>query len=412
MKPRQKVIVLAVALMFVLSSSARGGAKCKVLHNFGASGDGTDPWGPPVLDSKGNLYGFTGSGGTGQCSDYGCGIVYELSPRPNGTWREEVLHNFTDDGKGEFPWGAPILDTAGNLFGTSVGDTDGTPSTAFELSPSPDGWLHTLLYADGAGPGLLMDGSGNLYGDIGSAKGGWYDAVGELSPNLDGWTYTRLYSFCSQTECADGWDMYHPPIWDGPDKLYGTTYYGGMGLQQCLYGCGVVFRMIRNSHGTWTYQVLHRFNPSTTDGTSPAAGLVMDAAGNFYGSTVFGGPNTNGTIFKLAFSNGRWKETQLYTFPNCDDGCLPGGTMVFDKAGNLYGTASGGIAACDTATCGTVFKLAPQKNGKWKYSVVYKFHGPDGNGPVAVIIDRKGHLFGTTASGGKYNWGVAFEITP
>lgn len=397
-----------LGLALILVPAAWTASKYKALHNFGGGNDGLDPWAPLLLDAKGDLYGVTG-GGPGE---YGNGIVFELIPQANGTWKETVLHTFTGGDGGAFPWGGLIRTDAGNLFGTMSGYGSYAVGGVFELSPNSDDWVYNIPYAHGAGPGLLMDGSGNLYGQMGLGRYDSSGAIAELSLRSDGWVYTDLYDFCSQYGCPDGWDMYHPPIWDGLDKLYGTTYYGGMGLQQCLYGCGVIFRMIRNSDGSWTYQVLHRFNPFTTDGTSPAAGLAMDPAGNFYGSTLFGGPNTNGTIFKLALSNGHWKETQLYTFPNCDDGCLPGGTMVFDKAGNLYGTASGGIAACDTETCGTVFKLTPQKNGKWKYSVVYKFHGPDGNAPVAVIIDSQGHLFGTTASGGKYNQGVAFEITP
>jgi len=87
--------------------------------------------------------------------------------------------------------------------------------------------------------------------------------------------------------------------------------------------------------------------------------------------------------------------------------------MVFDKAGNLYGTASGGVADCGGYTCGVVFKLTPQKNGKWNYSVLHKFNGSDGGFVVyGVILDEKGNLYGTTQSFGKYNAGVAFEITP
>ena len=409
---RGAVLPTVLAVCLFLAPAALGAVKCKVLHSFGTAGDGTVPAGAPVLDGEGNLYGVTGGGGTGQCSDYGCGTVYELMPGNNGKWKEVILHSFTAGSDGAGPWGAPVFDVSGDLYGAMVGDSSYAVGGVFELIPKPGGWSNDVIYASGAGPGLVMDGSGNLYGGIGDGRYKYYGAIAELSPGSGGWNYADLYDFCSQYGCPDGWGLYYPLIWDGPDKLYGTTYYGGMGLQQCLYGCGVIFRMIRESDGMWSYHVLHRFDPSTKDGLSPAAGLVMDAAGNFYGNTVGGGPNKTGTVFKLAYSGGRWKETQLYAFPNCADGCLPSGTMVFDKAGNLYGTASGGIVACGGETCGTVFKLTPQKNGKWKYSVVYKFHGPDGFGPVAVITDDKGHLFGTTGSGGKYNWGVAFEITP
>jgi len=103
----------------------------------------------------------------------------------------------------------------------------------------------------------------------------------------------------------------------------------------------------------------------------------------------------------------------LYDFPDYAEGTNPGYAMGFDKAGNLYGVAaSGGLADCGGYTCGVVFKLTPQKNGKWKYSVLHKFAGADGGFPLGVILDDKGNLYGTTQAFGKYGAGVAFEITP
>jgi uncharacterized repeat protein (TIGR03803 family) len=138
----------------------------------------------------------------------------------------------------------------------------------------------------------------------------------------------------------------------------------------------------------------------------------LDASGDLYGVTGLGGVHDQGTVFKFAFIGGHWKQTVLYDFPNCADGCFPGRTLVFDKLGNLYGVSDGGIADCGGYTCGVVFKIAPQKNGKWTYSVLHKFTGKDGAFPWGVIVDGKGNLFGTTENGGTYNSGVAFEITP
>jgi uncharacterized repeat protein (TIGR03803 family) len=137
----------------------------------------------------------------------------------------------------------------------------------------------------------------------------------------------------------------------------------------------------------------------------------MDEAGNFYGATWVGGRYNQGTVFKLANVGGKWKETILYDFPNCQRGCMVEGTLARDKAGNLYGTAAGGTGNCGY-TCGVVFKLAPQKNGKWKYSVLHNFT-PAGGGLqpfYGVILDDKGHLFGVTSQFGKYSGGTAFEI--
>jgi uncharacterized repeat protein (TIGR03803 family) len=368
------------------------------------------------LDGKGNVYGVTIAGGTGQqCSDNGCGTVFELIHQPNGLWRERVLHSFVGDSDGALPDGALILDAAGNIYGTVVGDRSTDAHGVFELRHNPSGWSNTILYSNGAGPGLLMDKSGNLFGTIG--PGDYFDAgaIGELFPGFDRWNYTQLYSFCNQNSCPDGVGVLAPPIWDGKGNLFGITEGGGIGQPAChvSLGCGVAFKMTPNGDGTWSYHVLHRFASYPTDGQIPDGGLARDPAGNLYGVTVYGGKYNTGRVFKLSLSGGRWKETSLYDFPDCASGCLPAGTLVFDRSGNLYGTSSGGLADCEGYTCGVVFKLTPEKSGKWKYTVVYKLHGTDGAFlPYGVILDGKGHIFGSTSAGGKYNFGVAFEIMP
>jgi len=416
MKPKFISIMLAVALAFVLTSSAERGVNYKVLHNFGAGKDGSGPFGPPVLDNKGNLYGVTGSGGAGQCSDYGCGTVFELMPDAGGKWKEAILHSFMAGNDGSAPWGVLIPDEKDSIYGTLHGDVGFAADGVFRLRRGVGGWTNTVIYENYAGPGLTSDPLGNLYGDMTPGQYKYYDAIAELSPNSNGWKYAALYSFCGQQGCPDGWEMPAPPMWDRKGNMFGTTIYGGIGQPACWisYGCGVVFEMTPNGDGTWTYTVLHRFlEHSSKDGQSPNGGLAIDSAGSLYGVTVYGGAYNRGRVFKLAFSDGQWKETSLYDFPNCNQGCLPAGTPVFDKAGNLYATASGGLVDCGGQTCGVIFKLSPQKNGKWKYSALYKLHGTDGQFlPYGVILDGKGNLFGTTPSGGKYGAGVAFEITP
>jgi len=379
----------------------------KVLHNFGAAGDGTEPNGPLILDGSGNLYGVT-FGGPGE---YGNGVVFELTPQLNGFWKEAILHNFAAGSDGAFPWGGLLLGGAGNVYGTLQGDFSFAVSGVFELSPGD--WSNTLLYNGYAGPGLAFDKLGNLYGEIGTGqnKAG---AIGELSPSTGGWTYTQLYSFCSQGNCADGDGEPAPPIWDGKGNLWGTTTEGGIAMRSCSFGCGVIFELTPNGDGTWTYHVQHQFASFTNDGQLPYGSLVMDAAGNFYGSTWLGGAHGHGTVFKFALSGGKWKETILYDFPNCNYGCMVEGTLALDKAGNLYGTAAGGPGSCAGFACGVVFKLAPQTGGAWKYSVVCPFTEATGGVQpfYGVILDAKGNLYGVTSSFGKYGAGTAFEITP
>jgi len=156
---------------------------------------------------------------------------------------------------------------------------------------------------------------------------------------------------------------------------------------------------------------MHSFSGGS-DGQYPwNAGLVLDAKGNAYGTTLQGG--SSGTVFELSpAGDGQWRETVLYNFPNAEEnGGGPAAGLAFDKAGNLYGTTSaGGDPIC---SCGVVFKLTPGSNGKWKYSVLHRFTGQDGRGPEAsMILDDNGNIYGTTTEGGPGGYGVVFEITP
>ena len=387
-----------------------GAPKYKVLHNFGSSKDGTLPYGPLLLDAKGDLYGVTATGGGSGCGGYGCGTVFGLTGKSNGKWTETVLHAFADNGDGAIPESNLVSDAQGNLYGTTKGDVGGP--AVFELMPGSGGWDLSLIYTKGNNPGLLLGQTDILYGSIG--PGG----IGELSPGSKGWTYTDLYDFCgpglewggdqSPTTCRDGNLMESPLNWDAQGNLYGTTLYGGDMHCDGGWGCGVAFQMTPNGDGTWTYHVLHRFGSFKQDGQLPAAGLVLDAAGNAYGVTWSGGQYNCGNIFELVPSDGRWKETVLYNFRGTE-GCGPLYTLAFDAAGALYGMAQGGDKKC--GPCGVIFKLARQKSGKWKYSVLHTFHGPEGADPYGVILDGNGNIFGTAEEGGKYNLGVAFEIT-
>jgi hypothetical protein len=335
--------------------------------------------------------------------------------RAKGTWKEVVLHSFTAGSDGSAHWGRLVLDQTGNIYGTLYGDVGFAADGVFQLSSGSDGWTNAVIYDSYAGPGLTSDSAGNIYGDMTAGQNEYYDALAELSRGSNGWNYTSLYSFCGEHGCPDGWAMPDPPIWDGKGNMFGTTTKGGVGQPACwtTEGCGVVYEMVPNGDGTWTYQVLHRFLEfSPSDGQSPEGGLVMDRAGSLYGTAALGGAYDNGMAFKLTRSSGGWGLTVLYDFPDCKLGCGPSGNLVFDKSGNLYGVNGGGLPNCGY-DCGVIYRLLPQKNGKWKYSVLHKFTGKDGNFPgYGMAIDGKGNLFGVTTSGGKYNQGVAFEITP
>ncbi len=209
---------------------------------------------------------------------------------------------------------------------------------------------------------------------------------------------------------GDGEDAYQGVILDASGNVYGATEGGGTGKQGCIStGCGIDYELHHTPDGKWKEIVLHDFGTGGDD-MMTSGGLILDAAGNLYGAAG-GGAYNQGVVYRLKReSGGHWKAAIQYTFIGGADGGGPG-DLVMDKSGNLFGaTVNGGDAHCG---CGVVFKLAPGPKGKWKYSVLHRFTGYDGAQPyAALILDSKGNLYGTTATGGSGGAGVAFEITP
>ena len=269
--------------------------------------------------------------------------------------------------------------------------------------------------------GLIMDAAGNFYGTTGELGGTTF----ELSPSGGGgWTETVLYHFGSGDDAAD---PNSGLIMDGAGNLYGTTKYGGSFsfTGGCADGCGTVFELSPIEGGGWRETILHRFR-NGSDGTYPDfAGVIMDAAGNLYGTTSYGGVYGYGIVFELSpRAGGGWTETVLHSFGNGDDGSWPQAGLTIDSAGNLYGTTFwGGIYRYCTGGnggCGTVFELSPSPGGGWTETVVHSFNGVDGWGPrSALILDAGGNLYGTTEVGGVHTCsygpagcGTVFEISP
>jgi uncharacterized repeat protein (TIGR03803 family) len=168
--------------------------------------------------------------------------------------------------------------------------------------------------------------------------------------------------------------------------------------------------------GAWTQTLLHKFADNGSDGFNPLAGLIPDASGNLYGTTSSGGAYGYGAVFELApAGGGSWTETILHSFDdNGTDGFYPLAGLIFDGSGNLYGTTElGGSLDCGGTGCGTLFELTPQAGGTWTETVLYVFHGTDGNRPYAgLTFGSSGSLSGTTQQGGANNYGTAFDIAP
>lgn len=398
------------------TSSLAWPATYMVIQDFDCSSGACGPSGPLTLDQNYNLYGSVSGGGMNAE-----GVVFELTRNPDDTWTQTVLHSFDFGIDGESPRFGLALDGAGSLYGTTTTGGPQDLGTTFQLSPNGRGWTINLIHDSASGP-LVLDSTGNVYGPIGPGayKNG---AVAELSSGPSGWSYTALYSFCRAPGCSDGSDPQGPLAWDAAGNLYGTTLYGGIFPHpaKCAdaRGCGVVFRLRPRPDGTWQYRILHWFGAFIDDGQLPNGGLVVDGKGNVYGSTGYGGENfSGGTVFKLSphppglGQSTLYSETQIYNFPDCTQGCGPENPLVMDQAGNLYGTAGGGNTSCDGVYCGVVFRLKAQPDGTWKYSVLHKFSGPDGWAPTGITLAPDGTIYGTTLLGGKFNLGVAYEITP
>jgi uncharacterized repeat protein (TIGR03803 family) len=206
-----------------------------------------------------------------------------------------------------------------------------------------------------------------------------------------------LYSFKGS---SDGSFPAGALVSDKSGSLYGATGTGGAGARW-----GTIFRLtMRNGH--WTHTVLYRFKGGT-DGAGPVGGLIFDQAGNLYGTTTYGGSGW-GTVFKLSPRSGEWTETVIYSFQGGTNGALPYAGLVFDGAGSLYGTTrSGGPAGL-----GTVFELTRRGNA-WTEKVILTLWGSDGYFPEAgLIVDKARNLFGTAQYGGSFGGGTVFKLKP
>lgn len=350
--------------------------------------------------------------------------MFELTPKAGRGWKETILHNFNNNGRdGIYPYGGLIFDGTGNLYGTTAEGGAHNGGTVFELTPKAGGgWTEKVLHAfnynngsDGTNPyvSLIFDAVGNLYGT--TYNGGSYNhgTVFELTPKAGGgWTETVLYNF--NPNGIDGTNPYASLIFDGTGNLYSTTNYGGS------QNSGTVFELTPQAGGGWTESVLHSFKNNSRDGNAPFASLILDSVGNLYGTTSSGGAHGDGTVFELTPSaGGGWTEKVLHNFNlNGRDGASPFSGLIFDAAGNLYGTTlQGGDHTYCGGGCGTVFELTPKAGGGWTEKLLHKFNfftGKSGEYPNAgLVFDAAGNLYGTTLNGGvPENAGTVFEIIP
>ena len=329
-----------------------------------------------------------------------------------------MLYRFTGGSDGYYPGSAVVSDSHGNLYGTTVDGGSHNNGTVFELKrPSkPQGpWIHRVLYnflgvptgrgdGDGAQPGqLVFDSAGNLYGT--TDGGGFctefeglvncYGSVFMMTPptQVNGsWTESVIYRFGTTGDS----NPHSGLIFDSNGNLYGTTYLGG------AHGLGGTYELTPPSvlGSAWTEKSIFDFDG--IGGGAPNAAVVFDAAGNLYGTTLIGGSANAGTVFELtppAVLGGSWMETVLYSFQASGDGNSPLGNVIFDRSGNLFSTDWMG----GPFLRGTVFELTPNSDSSaWTEIILHSFgDGIDGQEPDAGLIwGHDGALYGTTTQGG------------
>jgi uncharacterized repeat protein (TIGR03803 family) len=332
--------------------NTKSGWKEIVLYKFTGGADGAAPTGQLVLDGKGNLYGIANSGGAGY------GTVYELTPS-KGKWTFKVIHTFQGGNDGVVNIGVSglVLDKAGHLYGvTEMGGTAGY-GTIFELAHSGSKWNKTTLYNFAAGTdaedplmGLAWDSAGNLYGA--SVGGGAYGcgAVFELAHQRKTWTESVIYNF---TGGNDGcWPEFGSLTIPKSGEIYGTTGAGGS------YNQGVIYLLTR-SNGTWSETTLYNFTGGN-DGGQVFAGVTLDPAGHIFGEAAYYGTGTYGSVVELEKQQSGWQEKTLLDFTGSDGG-YPYANILVDQ-GTLYGvTFRGGNLSCNSVQegCGVVFEMKP-----------------------------------------------------
>jgi uncharacterized repeat protein (TIGR03803 family) len=436
---------VAMLLLVLPATAALAAPSEKILFSFPGTGtfaDGAVPVGGLVRGPDGALYGTTTEGGEANCN---CGTVFKLTPPPGNTaWTETVIYSFQGyPADGSDPYGNLVFDKAGNLYGTTLLGGAASSGTVFRLRPpttTETSWTETVLHSFGGSPAdgkypysdLLIDMSDNLYGTASLGGGANQGIVFKLAPPAvadAGWTLSVLHDFQGG---SDGGQPYSGVIADRQGNLYGTTSSDGTtGIRG-----GTVFRLAFGASGP-TETVLHTFTGPDTgppfDGGLPYGDLTLDAAGNIYGTTEIGGagqvvlgdPLRAGTVFKLTrppAGKTTWTETLIHSFngrtgdPSTTDGATPRGGLVFDAAGNLYGTTEEGGSQGN----GTLFKLTPPAAGKmkWTQTILHSFTlFPDGVGPRGNLVrDASGNLFGVTESGTTSKTseeaGTVYEVTP
>lgn len=403
-RPFSRQLRLGVVVAAVLTATASAADSTKLIYSFAGNADGEYLDTELVRDSAGNLYGTSVQGGT-----FGGGTVFQVTPEGVHT----VLYNFTGGADGGEPYKGVTLDAQGNLYGTAVtggsGSCDGGCGVVFKLTNSGGTWTESVLHSftggsDGSGPGspVALDENGNIYGTTPTGGTNGMGVVYELRQAGTNWQLRVIHAFTGGDDGAGG--SAGKLLIDQAGNLYGTCTAGGVN------GFGTVYEISPNQT-SWKFTTLYAFKDQP-DGALPYGSVVFDKQGNLYGTTYYAGVYDLGTVYKLTHKNGVWRESVLYSFKGGMDGASPISSLVADVAGNFQGTTSeGGSASCG---CGIIFKMTHTPTGTWKESVEYRFPGEPGAGQAynGLVTDSVGNFYGATVHGGADNDGAIYKFTP
>ncbi len=404
--PRTTFLLFApigLFFLFAIASLPAHSQTYSVIYNFPGDAGGATPYAGPTLDQFGNLYGSTYLGGT-----YANGSVYRLTFN-GSSWMYTSLYSFfgTPDGSGP-AFGSVAIGPDSRLYGTTEGG--GVFGTVWSVQPAATTcssanclWKDTVLHRFGSG----QDGSQPIGGATVDAAGNVYGTLNlggaygngaVFEATRNGQTWTETLLY-SFTGGTDAVNPVAGVTLDASGNLYGTSSFGGAN------GVGAIYKLTHSGSG-WTESVIYNFQGGS-DGQNPVGGVILDQAGNLYGTTFDGGDNGGGTVYELSPSRQGWTFTTLYSFTGGYGG--PYNDLTWDASGNLYGTANGDGAF----GLGSVFRLTHGDNG-WTMTDLHDFAGGnDGASPYgAVAVDAHGDVFGTASVGGTDNQGVAWEITP
>ena len=376
-----------------LFSIGTDGRLFQVVHPFaGFTDDGSHPLSSVIRDGSGYIYGTTPQGGPSYA-----GTVFRMRPDGSGF---QILHAFSG---GVSDWGGPqaavVLDGAGNLYGTTNLGGSSNAGSIFRMRTDGSGFQLLHAFAGGADDGarpagaLVLDGANNLYGT--ASHGGPTDRGVVFRVRTDGSGYQILHTFSDASLSSEGGGPLASLLLDGAGNLIGTTASIGT-------GGGGVFRMRTDGTG---FGVLHAFAGGTSDGSQPTSSLIADGLGNLYGTTSIGGSSNSGTVFRMRTDGTGFR--LLHSFAGgASDGRSPNAALLLDAAGNLYGTASSG----GPSNAGTVFTVRTDGTA---YRTLHTFGGVagDGNFPVASLLLDGSSLVGTTEFGGEGDFGCVFALS-